>query len=85
VVSDLFSQRAEREDVVLGEIAMDAVRTFARQPQTTDGRRRRRSATAVRRSVLLRPEEADEVREAARRAKLPSSALIRTALERYLS
>jgi hypothetical protein len=85
VVSDLFTQRAEREDVVLGEIAMDAVRTFARQPQTTDGRRRRRSATAVRRSVLLRPEEADEVREAARRAKLPSSALIRTALERYLS
>ena len=85
VVSDLFTERAEREDLVLGEIVMDAVRTFTRQPQPTDGRRRRRSATAVRRSVLLRPEEADEVREAARKAKLPSSALIRTALERYLS
>lgn len=84
-VSDLLSKRADDEDLVLGEVVMDALRAFGAHPAVRpQGRRRRRSSTAVRRSILVRPDEADNVRAMADRLDYTPSALIRTALEHYL-
>jgi len=86
-ISDLLTARAEEEDVVLGEIVMDALRHLKTQPtpERSSRRRRRSAAGSVRRSVLIRPEEADEIRLMADDLGYTPSALIRTALELYLS
>ncbi len=85
IVSELLTKRADDEDVVLGEVVMDALRAYDTHPVTaTPARRRRRSATSVRRSVLIRPEEADDIKAMADRHGQTSSALIRAALEQYL-
>lgn len=84
-LSDLLSARAEQEDVVLGQVVIDAVRKFdALSDTATSQRRRRRRTSAVRRSVLVRPVEADEIQAIAERHDFPPSALIRMALESYL-
>lgn len=84
-VSDLLTKRAEEEDLVLGEVVMAALRAMDTPPPTHPVvRRRRRSAAAVRRSILVRPEEAEEIGALADRLGYSPSALIRIALERYL-
>lgn len=84
-LSDLLSARAEQEDVVLGQVVIDAVRKFDALSDTAKSQRRRRHrASAVRRSVLVRPVEADEIKAIAGRHGFTSSALIRMALESYL-
>jgi hypothetical protein len=85
VVSDLLTSRAQQEDVVLGEVVMDALRHLEMHPiPPVPGRRRRRSSTAARRSILVRPQEADDISAMAGRLGYTPSALIRTALEHYL-
>jgi hypothetical protein len=85
VVSDLLTRRAEGEDVVLGEVVMDALRHLEMHPlPVVSSRRRRRSSSAARRSILVRPQEADEISAMADRLGYTPSALIRTALEHYL-
>lgn len=60
---------------------MDAVRIYGERPAEEQ---RRREQVAVRRSVLLRPEEADWVTEVAERCEETPSALIRRCLELHL-
>lgn len=86
MISDLLTARAEQEDVVLGEIVLAAVRSFEQHaPVGSTPRRRRRASTTARRSVLIRPEEADEIQALAARVGYTPSALIRAALEEYLT
>ena len=47
-------------------------------------RRRRKGSTALRRSVLVRPAEAEEIKMSADQLGYTPSALIRAALEQYL-
>jgi hypothetical protein len=85
-ISDLLTDRAETEDVVLGEVVMDALRAFDTKPTTaTTFRRRRRGKTTVRRSILVRPEEADQIKTMADKHALTPSGLIRRSLEQYLA
>jgi hypothetical protein len=84
-MSERLTMRAQTEGVVLGEVVMDAVRTYGSQPVEDQRRRRRQEPVAVRRSVLLRPEEASQISEvAAENAETPS-AMIRRCLERHLA
>ncbi len=84
-LSELLTRRAAEEDLVLGEVVMDALRAFDSYADATVGiRRRRRASTSVRRSALVRPSEADEIKAMADRLALTPSALIRTALDVYL-
>lgn len=86
VISDLLTARAEQEDVVLGEVVLDALRSFeARPPVHSVRRRQRRPSTAARRSVLVRPDEADEIQTLATQLGYTPSALIRASLEAYLT
>lgn len=77
--------RASTEGVVLGEVVMDAVRAYGDRPAEEPRRRRRRESVAVRRSVLLRPEEANRIAEVAERCEETPSALIRRCLELHLT
>jgi hypothetical protein len=85
-LSELLTQRANEEDLVLAEIVMDALGAFTDRPASpTQRRRRRRSASApVRRFALVSASEAEEVQKMAERFELTPSALIRAALENYL-
>lgn len=85
VISDLLTTRAQAEDLVLGEVVMDALRHLEAHPAPgSSGRRRRRAGTSARRSILVRPQEADEIRSMAERLGYTPSGLIRNALEHYL-
>lgn len=85
-LSDLLSKRAAEEDVVLGEVVMEAVRSFnVPKPEVVLRRRRRSAMVPVRRQVLVRVTEAEEVQTLAEQFRLTPSALIRSALEEYLS
>ena len=83
-LSERLTARANTEDVVLGEVVMDAVRTYGNRPAEEPRRRRRREQVAVRRSVLVRPEEANQIAEVAERCEETPSALIRRCLELHL-
>lgn len=86
VLSDLLTARAEAEDVVLGEVVMDALRAFEAQSKpAVTLRRRRRSNVTVRRSILVRPEEADQIKAMANQYSEKPSGLIRRSLESYLT
>jgi hypothetical protein len=86
VLSDLLTARAEAEDVVLGEVVMDALRAFDAQPKAAPTRRRRRrSNVGVRRSILVRPDEANQIKEMADQYGEKPSGMIRRCLEAYLS
>lgn len=85
-LSDLLTARAEAEDVVLGEVVMDALRAFDAHPKgASTPRRRRRSNVTVRRSILVRPEEADQIKAIADQYGEKPSGLIRRSLELYLT
>jgi hypothetical protein len=85
-VSDLLDRRADEDDLVLGEVVMDAIRAFnASGPPAGTARRRRRTRNPVRRSVLVRSGEAREVETVAAQHGLSQSGLVRTALESYLA
>jgi hypothetical protein len=83
-LSERLTSRAEAEDVVLGEVLMDAVRAHGERSADEPRRRRRREPVAVRRQVLLRPEEADRIAEFAGRSGETPSALIRRCLVEHL-
>jgi hypothetical protein len=85
VISDLLTKRAQEEDIVLGEVVMDALRHLQAHPTSASaGRRRRRAGTSARRSILVRPQEAEEIGSMAEQFEYTPSALIRRALEVYL-
>jgi len=85
--SSRLDRKAETEDVVLGEILMDAVHSFVDQPHGLEQRRRRRRHIehGTRRAILILPDEAGEIAQLARQLGLNGSALMRAALEAYLS
>lgn len=85
--SEQLTARADAEDVVLGEVVMDALRAFDASPVVAPlarRRQRRRPGTSVRRSILVRPEEADQVKTMADQYADTPSAFIRRCLELYL-
>jgi hypothetical protein len=86
VVSDLLDEKAQEEDLVLGEVVLDAIRALEDKPATAVPvrRRRRTTSTSVRRSMLVLPDEADWIKQVADRRKTTPSALARLALEEYL-
>lgn len=84
-MSERLTTRAQTEGVVLGEVVMDAVRAYGPQPVDDPRRKRRQESVAVRRSVLLRPEEANLIAEVAEQCGETPSALIRRCLERHLA
>lgn len=84
-MSEHLTTRAQTEGVVLGEVVMEAVRSYGPQPVDDPRRKRRQEAVAVRRSVLLRPEEANLIAEVAEQSAETPSALIRRCLERHLA
>ena len=84
-MSERLTTRAQTEGLVLGEVVMEAVRSYGAQPVEDPRRRRRQEAVAVRRSILLRPEEANLIAEVAEQCAETPSALIRRCLDRHLT
>lgn len=85
--SERLDQAAESEDVVFAEVLMDAVHWFEQQPrdEAVERRRRRRTERGIRRAILVRQNEAEEIGVLATRIGISGSALMRMALEGYLS
>src|SRR6202011_3522793 len=85
-LADALHQRAQAEDVVLGEILMAAVRTLIDgEDGPPPAKRRRRGATPVRKDIGLLPNEAADIYQAATDAGYLPSAFMRLALENYLN
>jgi hypothetical protein len=82
-LSGLLDERARQEDVVLGEVAYQAV--LAMDGDGSGRRvRRRRSGNPVRRDIGFPPEEAEDTVKRAVAAGYRPSAFLRLALEAYL-
>jgi hypothetical protein len=82
-LSSLLDERAKRDDVVLGEVAYQAV--LAMDGEIPGRRvRRRRSGNPVRRDIGFLPEEAEDTVKRATDAGYRPSAFLRLALESYL-
>lgn len=82
-LSSLLDERARADDVVLGEVAYQAVLAM---DGDAGGRRvrRRRSGNPVRRDIGFLPDEAEDTVTRAKAAGYRPSAFLRLALERYL-
>jgi hypothetical protein len=79
----LLDERSRAEDLVLAEVVMDALHAIGDQRPSL--RRRRRTAIApVRRQIVVRDAEAEEIQALADKHSLTASALIRWALELHL-
>ncbi|MDQ2728650.1 MAG: hypothetical protein M3Y91_12500 [Actinomycetota bacterium] len=83
MLSGLLDERAKLEDVVLGEVAYQAVLAMDGDGQ---GRRvrRRRNGNPVRRDIGFLPEEAEDTVTRATAAGYRPSAFLRLALDAYL-
>ncbi|MGI8750916.1 MAG: hypothetical protein ACR2MN_01085 [Acidimicrobiales bacterium] len=83
MLSGLLDERARQDDVVLGEVAYQAVLAMDGDGQ---GRRvrRRRSGNPVRRDIGFLPDEAADTVNRATAAGYRPSAFLRLALEGYL-
>ncbi len=83
-LSGLLDERARTDDVVLGEVAYQAVLAMNGDGQ---GRRirRRRSGNPVRRDIGFLPDEAEDTVHRAAAAGYRPSAFLRLALEGYLN
>lgn len=84
-LSDALTARADHEDLVLAEVVMAAVRDLPRDEHPGVPLRQRRRGMSVRRAAVVRPNEADQVHDIATELGITTSALIRSALERYLA